>query len=141
MADLFTTLGDLIKGLPRVGLPSLSSPDQYTTALSPDEERRFQQWARRYGIRMEPGWNEDYDMRGLWKSSPDISPDPRGHWPDWYKKPFHPTFSNESIYATPDAPHWEGYRLITPAGNVVADETPESPVTLTTLTGSRKRKK
>lgn len=37
----------------------------------------------------------------------------------------HKTFSNESKYATPDAPHWEGDRLIDKNGRVVADETPK----------------
>jgi hypothetical protein len=98
--------------------------DPYTTQLKPDEEVQFQAWAKRNGVRMEPGWNEDYDMRGLWKSNPNIVADPRGHWPDTYKKPNHPTFSNESIYATPDAPRWVGNKLIDNTGRVVADESP-----------------
>lgn len=138
MPDIMRTLGDLIRGLPRTGWRPVPGDDAYTTRLSPEEEMRFRAWARQYGIRMEPGWNEDYDMRGLWKSAPDVRPDERGHFPDTYKKPFHPTFSNESIYATADAPRWEGYRLISPSGQVIADET---PVTLGTLTGSRKAKK
>jgi hypothetical protein len=76
----------------------------------------------------------DYDMRGYWKSL--VAGDPNAkqkksdfdgkmHFPDTYKTPYHKTFSNESKYATSDAPHWEEDRLIDKDGGVVADETPK----------------
>jgi hypothetical protein len=104
-------------------------PERYHQRLTPEEELRFQDWAKRNSIRMEPGWNEDYDMRGLWKSDPNFKPDARGHFPDTYKMPNHPTFSNESIYATPifglsNIPRWVGSKLIDPGGRIIADETP-----------------
>ena len=34
--------------------------------------------------------------------------------------------SNESMYATPLAPHWEGDKLVDWRGNVIADETPQA---------------
>jgi hypothetical protein len=98
--------------------------DRYTTTLTPAEEAQFQAWAKRNKIRMEPGWNEDYDMRGLWKSNPNAGPDGRGHFPDTFKLPHHPTFSAESVYATADAPRWSGDKLIDKDGKVVADESP-----------------
>ena len=59
---------------------------------------------------------EDYDLRGAFKSglTKDIQ---SGHWPDTYKKPNHPTFSNQSIYAkyAPEkAGSWKGEQYIPP---------------------------
>ncbi len=45
------------------------------------------------------------------------------HFPDTYKTPYHKTFSNESIYALPTAPHWEGDQLVDQNGNIVFDDT------------------
>lgn len=132
------TLSDLVRGWVR--LPEREPAMQYRTTLSPEEEERFQEWARRNRIRMDPGWNEDYDLRGLWQSNPTITPDERGHLPDTYKKPFHPTFSDQSVYGGPDSPHWAGYKLFDRYGRLVADETPEpQPVTLSDMV--RKRRK
>lgn len=74
---------------------------QYNTQLSPEEERAFQAWA---GDKLKDTY--DYDLRGAWKDivSGKIQQDERGHLPDTYKKPNHPTFSNESIYSTPETP-------------------------------------
>ncbi len=60
---------------------------------------------------------EDYDLRGAYEAG--ILPDPRsGHWPDTFKRPNHPTFSDESRYAVgPDrdrAGHWNGEDFVPP---------------------------
>lgn len=86
----------------------------YETALTPDEEQRFQQWKTRYAPRDS---GADYDLRGAFKAG--LQPDARtGHWPDRFKKPNHPTFSNESQYAVGEnaakAGHWEGEKFIPP---------------------------
>jgi hypothetical protein len=96
----------------------------YDTKLSPSEETKFQSWKQKNAPNDS---GADYDLRGAYKAglSPAAS---NGHWSDLYKKPNHPTFSNESMYATPDAPHWEGSRLIGKNGNLVADETPTTQV-------------
>lgn len=75
--------------------------EQYNTALSPDEEKAFSQWA---GSKIKDLY--DYDLRGAWKDivSGKIVPDERGHLPDTYKKPNHATFSAESVYSTPEMP-------------------------------------
>ena len=82
-------------------------PDKYNTVLSMDDEVKFQAWKKQYAPKDS---GEDYDLRGAFKAG--LTPDPKtGHWPDTYKKPNHPTFSNESKYAKdrPDlAGHWEG---------------------------------
>lgn len=42
--------------------------------------------------------NSDYDMEAFRRNNPDAVVAPGQHYPDTYKKPNHPTFSNESIY-------------------------------------------
>jgi hypothetical protein len=95
----------------------------YHTPLSPENEQKF-----------DNSGESDYDMRGFWRALQQGDPDAKTavsqfdgkiHFPDTYKTPYHRTFSNESIYASPDAPHWEGDRLIDKNGNVIADETPK----------------
>ena len=68
--------------------------DQYNTHLDPDEEQRYHDWAAQ---NHREGDTYDYDMRGAFHEG--IQGDPRtGHYPDTYKKPNHPTFSDESRY-------------------------------------------
>jgi len=110
---------------------------KYQTRLTPQEETQFQGWVKKNKVPFDPSPQADYDMRGFWKglttgdprAKTGISPyDGRMHFTDTWKTPYHKTFSNESIYAPPDAPHWEGDRLIDKNGNVVADETPQQPI-------------
>lgn len=75
----------------------LDFTDRYNTQLTPQEEKLFQAWASSLGKLNDL---QDYDLRGAWKSNPTM--DARGHLPDTYKKPNHPTFSNESIYSGMD---------------------------------------
>jgi GGDEF domain-containing protein len=102
----------------------------YRTNLPPDQETAFQGWVKQNRIPWQDTSTADYDMRGFYKASqagdPLARPAANGHFPDTYKTPYHKTFSNESIYATPDAPHWEGARLINKSGRVIADETPQT---------------
>lgn len=82
---------------PQPSAPNLGQPrtGNFDTPLSPTEEAQFQQWKARYAPR---DTGEDYDLRGAFKAG--LTPDPvTGHWPDTFKKPNHPTFSNESQYA------------------------------------------
>lgn len=68
---------------------------KYETQLTPNEEIKFQEWKKVYAPHDS---GADYDLRGAYKSG--LKPSPKnGHWPDTYKKPNHPTFSNQSIYA------------------------------------------
>lgn len=67
-----------------------------------------------------PGIEEDidaeeptYDYEGFFHDNPDyawsmLNGDPEAHFTDKFKKPNHPTFSDESIYSTPETPggHW-----------------------------------
>jgi hypothetical protein len=68
----------------------------YDTPLSPAEETAFRAWKQRYAPQDS---GADYDLRGAFKAG--LTPDPQtGHWPDTFKKPNHPTFSDQSRYAT-----------------------------------------
>jgi hypothetical protein len=68
---------------------------QYNTPLTPEEELAFADWARAGG--KDPSREAvDYDLRGYFKKNP--APLAAGHLSDEFKKPNHPTFSNESMY-------------------------------------------
>jgi hypothetical protein len=85
---------------------------QYDTKLSEAEEVAFQKWKKQHAPK-DSGL--DYDLRGAFKSG--FKPDEAGHWPDLYKKPNHPTFSDQSIYAKEGNPgRWEGENFIPPGG-------------------------
>ena len=71
--------------------------------------------------------DNNYDMRGFWKAQQAGDPNAKRstknmHFPDTYKTPYHKSFSGESKYATKDAPHWEGDRLVDKNGRVIVDE-------------------
>jgi len=68
--------------------------EQYNTPLPPYEEARFHAWAYANNKLRDL---QDYDLRGFWQSQGGVV-DARGHGPDTFKKPNHPTFSNESQY-------------------------------------------
>lgn len=88
-------------------------PTQFETKLTPEEEQQFQQWKQKYAPNDS---GQDYDLRGAFKAG--LTPDPQtGHWPDTFKKPNHPTFSNQSMYASqrPDlAGTWQGDQYVNP---------------------------
>ena len=76
----------------------------FNTELSPENEQRFVAWVdsakERFGTDLS-GDIESYDLRGYWLNGGYADEEfmaRRGHAPDTYKKPNHPTFSNESIY-------------------------------------------
>ena len=67
---------------------------RFNTKLNPEDEDKFQAWAKKSNVGKNHSYN--YDMRGAWKSG--ASSDERNHYPDTYKKPNHPTFSDQSQY-------------------------------------------
>ncbi len=73
--------------------------DQYNTTLSPADETKFQTWAKSLGAQ---GSSYDYDLRGAFKAGAGQSAN--GHFTDQFKKPNHPTFSDQSQYSTPETP-------------------------------------
>lgn len=88
--------------------------DDYNTKLSPDEEKQFQIWKAQNAPKDS---GADYDLRGAYKAQ--LEKSDNGHWEDTFKKPNHPTFSEESQYSKqhPELPagHWNNDDFIPPA--------------------------
>lgn len=103
----------------------------YTTRLSPEREREFHQWLSVSKAPFDASPRSDYDMRGFWlalrngdpRATTAINPaDRQPHFPDTWKTPYHESFSDESIYAGPDAPSWHDDVLVDKHGRVIVDE-------------------
>lgn len=82
--------------------------NNYTTKLTNQEQTNFNTWVsdmRTKGA-IHPLDNfQDYDMQGYWKNevlknTVLANGNSAAHFTDKYKKPNHPTFSVESMYAT-----------------------------------------
>lgn len=79
--------------------------DKYNTKLSPADEEKFQA-----AMKENPKLARDladYDVRGWWKQGAATAEN--GHGTDEFKKPNHPTFSDESKYHGVDGNqggHW-----------------------------------
>ena len=117
----------LAQGLPPENPNAPVVPDQkkkesaHDTQLGPEEVAGYRQWAK-LEHKVPKMEEKDYDLRGFYKDviqgNPDLPPEMQdkvaalkeqflqpngrlkgGHLPDTYKKPTHPTFSDESIYS------------------------------------------
>ena len=85
---------------------------KYTTTLTVNEEKQFKDWyskvAKHKNLNPNPDADgQDYDYRGYWKNEDRddiLGSNPNAHFPDKYKQPTHPTFSNESIYSNDKTP-------------------------------------
>ena len=103
----------------------------YQTVLNPLAELAFQQWVGQNKVPFDPSPQADYDMRGYYNAlsngrvggSEMNANDGQLHYPDTYKTPYHESFSNESQYATKNAPGWNVFdQLQDRSGKVVYDE-------------------
>lgn len=112
------------------------APDGYITKLSPEEQQQFNAWTQQSGVPYDPSPTADYDMPGFWKklvSGQQLDMgvndvDQRLHFTDEFKTPYYQSFSNESKYATPDAPRWiDAHRLADKSGRVLYDENTQLP--------------
>jgi hypothetical protein len=73
----------------------------FDTQLSQENESRFNNWIKAESQRRGRDISRDtadYDLRGYWLNGGYKDTTGQGHMPDTYKKPNHPTFSDESIY-------------------------------------------
>lgn len=99
----------------------------YNTPLSPEQERQFANWTQRQKQIVGRDVAKDlydYDLKGWWldNKGQDLS---GGHLTDKFKKPNHPTFSDQSIYnGTPAiggginiGGSWKGDQFIPPKRN------------------------
>jgi len=73
-----------------------SPKTKFNTPLSWEEELNFQKWKQRYAP-YDSG--EDYDLRGAFLAGQTADQQKGEHGKDTWKKPNHPTFSDESQYA------------------------------------------
>lgn len=78
-----------------------------STQLTPIEQKQYEMWKSKLPKNLQ--WEGDYDLKGLWKSNPKVKPSSNLHFPDTYKLPNHPTFSNESKYYDSVTPGVGGY--------------------------------
>lgn len=113
-------------GQPQVVLDDEHFANNYNTKLAAKEEAQFQAWAQ---ANNKLGDIADYDMRGAWKSG--AAQADNGHFPDTFKKPNHPTFSDQSQYHGATNPNggqfiggnWEdapgGKSMYTPSAEMV----------------------
>lgn len=72
---------------------------QYNTQLDPAQEYAYQNWLQVQSALNKRDMsrdNFDYDMRGAFASGAGQADN--GHWPDTFKKPNHPSFSDQSQY-------------------------------------------
>ena len=104
------------------------TPSTYATQHTPAEEALYQAWVAKHNV---PTGGDDYDMRGYYRAmlagdpraKSNVDPnDQRMHYPDYWKTPAHETFSNESQWATPNAPQWVGDQLTSQGGQVLFDD-------------------
>ena len=104
----------------------------YQTQLQPLEEMAFKQWVSDNNVPVDSSPQGDYDMRGFYRAKMHDSPnagtgmnsnDGRMHFTDYFKTPYHHSFSLESKFAAPGAPSWnELDQLVTPSAKIVFDE-------------------
>jgi hypothetical protein len=100
---------------------------RYNTELTPEQESEYQKWVAAESKTRGRDVSKDeidYDLRGDWAKG--AARDERGHGGDEFKKPNHPTFSDQSKYhnSTDDDGNTNvGGRWITDKkGNAVAFE-------------------
>jgi len=77
---------------------------EFTTDLSPIEEGQFMAWYRKMSETLQLSPNPDdrlhyYDYRGYWKENPLEILERGDHFGDKFKRPGHPTFSDQSQYS------------------------------------------
>lgn len=105
----------------------------FNTQLPPLQEMQFRNWVGQNNVPFNPSAGvTDYDMRGFWSALQSGHPkavsainanDGQMHYPDYWKTPYHESFSNESKFAGPVAPMWNDKdQLVAPNGQIVYDE-------------------
>lgn len=94
---------------PAVTTPSFRGPGMEIGPAPPDD-RDYQAW--RAKLPKELQYEGDYDLRGFYGKHPDFTAAPGQHMTDEFKRPNHPTFSDESRYYNPQTAylggHWDG---------------------------------
>jgi hypothetical protein len=116
--------------------PFMRAP-QFNPGLDWLHEAGFQQWRQANQVPYDASPTSDYDMKGFYRAFTDPTHinheqafmgnsayDGMPHYTDFWKTPYHDTFSTHSQYAQPVAPRWFGDMLFAPGGAMLKDETP-----------------
>lgn len=105
----------------------------YNTPLPMMQEVAFRKWVQQNNVPFDAAAPlTDYDMRGFYsalqrgdpRAMSAVNPnDNKMHFPDFWKTPYHETFSSESQWAAPVAPQWNSLdQLVAPSGRIRFDE-------------------
>ena len=106
------------------------------TKLNPAQEQAFLNWVQANKVPFNPEDKyPDYDMRGFYVGL--MNKDPNAvsaineatqslHYPDYWKTPYHESFSSESQWAKEGAPSWRENQLVSPKGEIVFEDKPEN---------------
>lgn len=97
--------------------------------LNPQQTILFDKWKSQLPQNLQ--WEKDYDLKGLWLENPNAKPSSNLHFPDTYKLPNHPTFSDESKFFNKDTKKFAGHWQETPTqwNYVPYDTTVKKPIT------------
>lgn len=119
--------------------PGVTPSTSFSTMLPPSEESSFRAWVAENKVPFDPNATgpQDYDMRGFYRGLMTKDPhavtgmnpnDNQLHFSDYWKTPYHESFSAESQWADPArAPRWNSRdQLVLPNGRVVFDERAKS---------------
>lgn len=85
------------------GMVSPDMAQMFNTPLNQGEQFLFKQWQMQ---NPRLGDTRDYDAQGFWKGGNAAAPN--GHGSDQFKKPNHPTFSNQSQYSGQNTGYYGG---------------------------------
>ena len=83
------------------GDPEMLFKDEYNTALTKEEKIEYETWVASESKKQDRDIMWDlgtYDIQGFWKSGDHMRMDKDNHGSDKWKKPNHPTFSDQSNY-------------------------------------------
>lgn len=111
-----TSWGDAVGMLDQAGIGVGPMANMlYNTQLTP---LQYAQYMHDMGRKSTD--TQDYDMRGAWLNG--ARANGNGHFTDQFKKPNHPTFSDQSQYSTPQHPggYWTDNTFV-PSANMYAD--------------------
>ncbi len=111
-------LGDTTTAAPKGKAPAARAEGQdlstkYNTPIAPIQRKAYNEWLSTLAPKQRSLY--DYDLQGAFLAG--ATPSENGHLPDTFKKPNHPTFSDQSQYAgAPGARpgHWEGDTFVPP---------------------------
>lgn len=121
---------------PSVAQAVARAASPYQTRLTPNMEREFRQWIDKAKVPFDAGPKSNYDMRGFFQAlragestaKAAIGKDGKVSFPEQWNTPYHPTFSDRSVYAVPGAPSWHGDTLVSGDGaRIIADQRASEP--------------